>query len=269
MGGAEKNTVLLVGYGTLAREFERLFDEVLGDDYELVGALVRHVPEDAPADGLRFYLDAGQAVAVRPDFVVEFAGVDAVRSYAAEFLREGCDFVVASVGALADGALLAQLGAAACEGGSSLHVMSGAVGGFDVLRTMALDPSTRFSIDNIKAPQGLATAPALEGRELSHDQVEEVFRGSAKQAIAGFPKNVNVAVASALAAGALDRAEVVITSVPGKANNTHVVRASNDMVQVRIEVSSSPDPANPRSSTVTAWSAVALLANLASPVKFF
>lgn len=271
MGGAEKKTVLLVGYGTLAREFARLFGEVLAKDYELVGALVRHVPEDATvgAGGLRFYLDSEQATAAKPDFVVEFAGVDAVRQYAAEFLWAGCDFVVASVGALADEALFAQLEAAAREGGSSLRVMSGAVGGFDVLRTMALDPSTRFSIDNVKAPESLASAPALVGRELSQDRAEEVFRGPAKQAIAGFPKNVNVAVASALAAGALDRAEVVITSVPGKVNNTHVISAANDMVQARIEVSSSPDPANPRSSTVTAWSAVALLANLASPVKFF
>lgn len=269
MGGAEKKTVLLVGYGTLAREFEWLFGELLAGDYELVGALVRHVPEEPVADGLTFYADFDQALALRPDYVVEFAGVEAVRQYAAAFLRGGCDFVVASAGALADAALLAELEAAAREGGSSLHVMSGAVGGFDVLRTMALDPTTRFSIDNVKAPDSLAAAPALGGRELSQDRVEEVFRGPADQAIAGFPKNVNVAVASALAAGALDRAEVVITSVPGKVNNTHVICAANNMVQARIEVSSSPDPANPRSSTVTAWSAVALLVNLASPVKFF
>ncbi len=269
MGAAEKKHVLLLGYGTLAREFERKFHEVLAAEYDLVGALVRHAPVDAAADGLTFYAGPDEALAVRPDYVVEFAGVEAVRQYAAGFLRAGCDFVVASVGALADASLLAELGRAARAGGSSLHVMSGAVGGFDMLRTMALDPQTRFSIDNVKAPESLAAAPALEGRELSQDRCEEVFRGSAAQAIAGFPKNVNVAVASALAAGALDRAEVVITSVPGKVDNTHVICAANDMVQARVEVSSSPDPANPRSSTVTAWSAVALLANLASPVKFF
>lgn len=264
-----RKTVLLAGYGTLAREFTRKFYEVLAGDYELLGALVLHVPADAAESGLTFHVDADEALAAAPDIVVEFAGVAAVGQYAERFLRAGSDFVVASVGALADACLLGELAEAARAGGSSLHVISGAVGGFDVLRTMALDPRTVFTIDNVKAPESLGGAPALEGRELSGEGVEEVFRGPADQAICGFPKNVNVAVASALAAGALDRAEVVITSVPGKTDNTHVIEASNPMVSARIEVSSSPDPDNPRSSTVTAWNAVALLANLASPVKFF
>ena len=91
----------------------------------------------------------------------------------------------------------------------------------------------------------------------------------ARDAIVGFPKNVNVAVAAALAAGSLDRAEVTMTCVPGKRDNTHVIEARNAMADVRLELSSSPEPANPRSSTVTAWSALALLANEASPIRFF
>lgn len=263
-----KRTVALVGYGTLSHEFCRLFGPTLSDSYELVGTLVRHKPDSCP-DDVGVYYDLEDLLAMDPDYVVEFAGVGAVGEYGEAVLAAGSNFVIASVGALADEGLLARLKTAAVRGGSAIYVMSGAVGGFDVLRTLALCPGTHFSIDNIKAPESLSGAPGLHGREPSGEMPEELFRGSTHDAITNFPKNVNVAIASALAVGALDDAEVVIRSVPGKADSTHIIQAESRMARARIEVSSSPDPANPRSSTVTAWSAVALLVNLASPLRFF
>ncbi len=265
----DKKRVLLVGHGVLAKEFESRFDEVLGRDYALVGALVRRLPDADEAHGLKLTTNLDEALTLAPDYVVEFAGAAAVSQYAEAFLRAGVDFVIASVGALSDKELLDDLTAAAREGKSSLRVLSGAVGGFDVLRTMAVGGETSFSIDNVKAPESLCGAPALAGQSLSQEHDEVVFRGSVREAIEGFPKNVNVAVASALAAGCLETGEVSITSVPGKEDNTHVISASNQIARATIEVSSSPDPKNPRSSTITAWSALALLADLASPVKFF
>ncbi len=263
-----RKTVALIGYGTLSREFSRHFERVLAADYELLGALVRHVPTDASA-GMSFWTSADSLLAANPDYVVEFAGVGAVAEYGERVLGSGADLVVASVGALADDALRERLADAARRSGATLHVMSGAVGGFDMLRTMALDPTTAFCVNNLKAPESIEGAPFLEGKRLSREELTEVFRGSAREAIAGFPKNVNVAVAAALAAGALDRAEVVMTSVPEKRDNTHVIEARGAMASVRLELSSSPDPSNPRSSTITAWSALALLANEASPIRFF
>lgn len=268
MAGGKKRTVALVGLGTLSREFCRLFEPALSDDYQLVGALVRHAPDEIP-NGLQVFYDVDGLLTTRPDFVVEFAGVGAVKEYGEAVLAAGSNFVVASVGALADEAVLARLKAAAKHGGSAMYVMSGAVGGFDVLRTMALYPGTRFTIENVKAPGSLSGAPGLHGREPSREMPEELFRGSAQEAIREFPKNVNVAIASALAAGAISDAEVVIRSVPGKNDSTHAICAENRLARTRIEVSSSPDPANPCSSTVTAWSAIALLANLTGPLRFF
>ena len=85
----------------------------------------------------------------------------------------------------------------------------------------------------------------------------------------GFPKNVNVAVASALASVGVDRMQVTIDSCPGMEDNVHKIVVENHSVTAVVEIASRPDADNPKSSVMTAWSVVALLANLADPVQFF
>ena len=52
----------------------------------------------------------------------------------------------------------------------------------------------------------------------------KVFEGSAREAIAGFPANVNVAVALSLAGVGPDRTRVEIWADPGVTRNTHTIR---------------------------------------------
>ena len=96
-----------------------------------------------------------------------------------------------------------------------------------------------------------------------------MFGGNALEAIQAFPKNVNVAVAAATAVAGPKKARVEVWSVPGLACNTHVIHVENSIAQANMEFASMPDPKNPRSSMIAAWSAAALLANLASPLQFF
>ncbi|MCD7906357.1 MAG: DUF108 domain-containing protein, partial [Clostridium sp.] len=112
-------------------------------------------------------------------------------------------------------------------------------------------------------------APYLNGRVLSAEEQERIFEGTARDAISGFPKNVNVAVASALASVGVDQMQVTIDSCPGMEDNVHKIVVENDSVKAVVEISSKPDADNPKSSVMTAWSVVALLDNLASPFQFF
>ena len=124
-------------------------------------------------------------------------------------------------------------------------------------------------IENFKAPRSLNGAPYLNGEDLPKDEERLVFSGNAIEAIAGFPKNVNVAVASALTSVGTEQMKVEITSIPGLEDNIHKITVQNGAAKAVLEVSSTPDPVNPKSSIVTAWSVVALLKQLASPVEFF
>ena len=148
-------------------------------------------------------------------------------------------------------------------------VASGAVGGFDLLRTFQLMGNNKAKIENFKAPSSLKGAPYLEKNPLSEEQTQKIFTGNAKKAIEGFPKNVNVAVASAITSVGTEDMQVEITSCPGEKNNIHRITTENNLGKAVIEITSKPDPENPRSSIITAWSIVALLENLAGYIQFF
>ena len=125
------------------------------------------------------------------------------------------------------------------------------------------------TIGNTKAPESLTGAPYLEGITLSREKKAVIFKGSVTDAINGFPKNVNVAVAAALASDSLQNATVQITSDPEATENIHHIVLKNQLMRAELTVAGKPDPANPKSSTSTAWSVIALLKNLVEPITFF
>ena len=262
-----KKKIALIGYGALSHIFLNAFDVHLSSWYEISGIFTRHIPENK--DGYRFFPDVQALASAKPDYVLEFAGVESVREYGEIILKSGINLAILSIGALADDQLYASLQKAAAENSCKLYLPSGGIGGFDVLRTLALNGADSVIIRNFKAPRSLNGAPYLKGENLPEDKEVLVFHGTAREAIANFPKNVNVAVATAVATADVDKTLVEITSVPGLTTNTHIIEAKNSIANVKLEFSSSPDPINPKSSTVTAMSVVAMLKNLASPVEFF
>ncbi len=260
--------VAIIGGGALGAVLAENMKDKLKDRYEITGILTRTPAKNlAEKVGCRAYESLGELLAERPDHVVEIAGIAAVAEHGAKILREGIDLIVVSVGALANEELYGSLRQAAAESGSKLYVASGAIGGFDLMRTFAVMGPMEARIENSKAPENLEGAPYLAGRILSRRDPEIIFEGSVGEAIVGFPKNVNVAVATDLAVSC--DTDVLIQSVPGLQRNRHVIRLSNRTAEAEIAISSDPDPQNPKSSTFTAWSVIALLDNLDSPVQFF
>ena len=270
-GNRSRKTVGLIGAGALAGIFCAHFGEVLGERFRLCGVYSRTQEKAsrlASAAGAAACSSLEELLALRPDVVVEFAGGDALREYGEAVLRSGSDLAAASVGALADEAFRARLVRAAEESGATIRIPCGALGGLDLMRMAALCGRSSLEFTTSKPPRGLSGAPGLAGRELSPEETETVFRGSVDEAIRGFPKNVNVAVAASLAAqpGSM---EVRICSRPGLSGNEHLVRLENEAVEMEMRVRAKPDPRNPKSSVTAAWSMLAMLDSLAGPVAFF
>ena len=281
----EKKTIAVIGCGALGT----LIAEGIARDMEgwqLAGVYARTAATAqalASKLGCTAFTGMEELLAARPAMVVEAAGGDAARQHAEAVLRSGASLILLSGGVLADESFVQRLREAATQGGSVLHVASGAIGGFDLMRTLAFrerqlsrrskaapagqELSTR--VDNFKAPASLNGAPYLEGRDLPADRRVTVFEGSAADAIAGFPKNVNVAVAAASASAGMERTAVTITSDPALTENTHCIHVQGFGVRAEMEFASLPDPENPRSSTMTAWSVLALLDELTSPIRYF
>jgi aspartate dehydrogenase len=91
----------------------------------------------------------------------------------------------------------------------------------------------------------------------------EVFRGTTKEAIAILPTHVNVAVATALASAGPENTKMDIHVLPGgyKGDEYHI-KIEGDEVRTNLQIYS-------RTSAIAAWSVVATLQNIVSPIEFF
>lgn len=276
----------IIGYGALGRILADILTRLPEQHYEICGIFARHENEDMLClNGRKIQVWKGisEVLESGADIVVEIAGAGAVKEYGCAILESGRDLVVTSAGALADDGLRECLTEAARQASRKIYVTSGAVGGFDLLQTFALMErlaktdeaaeraglQTEAEICSTKRPEGLSGAPCLSGRGLPSDRPEEVFRGNAREAIVNFPKNVNVAVAAGLASVGIADMKTRVVSDLEICGNTHEITIENALGKAMIRIQAKPDPQNPRSSVITAWSVAALLESLVSPIVFF
>lgn len=254
----------ILGNGYLAGIVVEAFEKGLLPEYELVGIMGR-TPEKTGALAERAGCapcgSIGELLDRKPDYIAEAASVAAVRDYAVRILEAKCGLVVLSIGAFADRNFYEQVGKAAAANGGRVHIASGAVGGFDVLRTIALMGQAKAGIETHKGPKSLMNTPLFEESLLVGEEERHVFEGNAKEAIGLLPTKVNVAVAASLAAADPERMRMDIYSVPGFVGDDHRITSEIDGVKAVVDIYSS-------TSAIAGWSLVAVLRNLVSPIVF-
>ena len=260
----------IVGCGFLGGIVANALKNGLLADYELVGVTSRS-PESAQkmaeTVGCPACADVDALLALEPEYIVETASVEAVRAMAVPVLRRGVNLVVISIGAFADLAFYEQVKQAAREGGAKVHLASGAIGGFDVLQTVSLMAQAQrlpetAGIETHTGARGFRNTPVWADHLLTDTEKTTVFTGNAKEAIATFPRRVNVAVATSLATTGPEITDVTMHSVPNWVGDDHRITAEIDGVKAVVDIYSS-------TSAIAGWSVVALLRNLASPVVFY
>lgn len=265
-----KKKIAVIGCGFLGTIVAEACVKGLLEGYELAGAMSRDFGKARALTDMA----GGQAcrnleelLELEPDFVLEMASVETVRQVAVPVLERGCSLVPLSIGAFADGDFYRQVQAAALKGGGKVHIPSGAVGGFDVLQTIALmaqaeGKEIQAGIETRKGPASLQNTPLFEESLMTEEADRQVFSGTAREAIALLPTKVNVAVATALATVGPQTATARITSVPGMVGDDHKLVAEMDGMKAVVDIYS-------RTSSIAGWSVVALLRNLDSPVVFY
>lgn len=259
----------IVGCGYLGTVIAKAWKDGFLEDYELVGVTSRteeSAKKTADLTGSRMCKDIDELLALKPDYVVEAASGQTVRDIAETVLGAGADLVVLSIGAFADAEFFERAKASAKEHNARIHIASGAIGGFDVLRTIALMSEAKkleavSGISTHKGPASLKGTPIFKDCLMTDVQESQVFAGNAKEAIALFPTKVNVAVATALATTGPEITGVQITSVPGFVGDDHCITAEIEGIKATVDIYSS-------TSEIAAWSVVALLRNLSAVVVF-
>lgn len=195
-------------------------------------------------------------VAADVDLVVEAASVRAVRAHGEAVLEAGKDFVVMSVGALAEPSFLDRLRTAAVASRRRVYIPSGAVMGLDNLKVGRIGGIDRVLLRTTKNPASLG---------LSITERTLVFQGRADECVQAFPKNINVSAAIALAAG--QTVQVELWADPAVDRNVHEIVAEGSFGDAYIRIRNVPSPDNPATSYLAALSILVLLRDLAEPIK--
>jgi aspartate dehydrogenase len=205
-------------------------------------------------------------LAQQADVIVECLPAKHFLDVAEPAVARGRIFMPLSVGALIDHMHLVDRARAT---GARIVVPTGALLGLDAVRATAEGKIASATIVTRKPPAGLAGAPLLVARGLSVDGIRtplRVFAGSAREAIAGFPANVNVAVALSLAGIGPDRTQVEVWADPAVTRNTHTVTVRSDSSDLTMTIENIPDAENPRTGRITALSVLATLRRLTAPL---
>jgi len=200
------------------------------------------------------------------EIVVECAPAAVLREIAEPALAHGRLVMVLSCGALLDNFDLVDL---ARGHGGRILVPTGALLGLDAVVAAAEGGISRVHMITRKPPQGLAGAPYLEANAIDVTGLSEpkrVFVGTAREAARGFPANVNVAAALALAGIGPDRTTIEIWADPGLTRNVHRIEVEAEAARLSMQIENVPSPENPRTGRLTALSVVAALKKLSAPL---
>lgn len=254
----------IVGCGFLADIIVDAWRDALLEEFEFAGCLGRSnesAERLANKAGGVACASLDELLAMKPDYVIEAASPAALKAIAEPVLKNGSNLVVLSIGAFADADFYDRIKQLAARTGTRVHLASGAIGGFDVLRTAALMSGIEASISTQKGPASLKGTPVFSERLMTDSEPSEVFSGSAKDAIALFPTKVNVAVACALATAGVEQTGVRVHSVPSFKGDDHRIEVAGEEVRVVVDIYS-------KTSAIAGWSVVALLRNLVSPIVF-
>jgi len=200
------------------------------------------------------------------DVVVECAPAAVLRELAEPALGHGRIVMVLSCGALLDNFDLVDL---ARRSGGRILVPTGALLGLDAVTAAAEGGIVSVNMITRKPPQGLLGAPYLVAHDINITGLTEprcVFSGTAREAARGFPANVNVAAALALAGIGPDRTMVEIWADPGVTRNIHRIEVEAAAARLSMQVENVPSDDNPRTGRLTPLSVIAALKKLASPL---
>ncbi|MCG3219042.1 MAG: aspartate dehydrogenase [Candidatus Heimdallarchaeota archaeon] len=196
---------------------------------------------------------------VEVSLVVEAAGVEAVQSFSLSILNEGIDLALISTGIFGKEDFAQELKEVAEQKNCKIYLPSGAIAGLDGIRAAAVYPLESVVLTTTKSPKSLG----IEAKER-----KLIFKGTAREAIEKWPKNLNVGVSLAMAGIGIDETQIKLFVDPSIEVNTHEIEADGTFGHLSIAVESFPSEMNPKSSILASLSMINLLERLTSHIIF-
>jgi aspartate dehydrogenase len=206
-------------------------------------------------------------LARRADIVIECLPAAQFRAIAEPAVAAGRILMPLSVGALLEHIDLVER---ARRTGARIIVPTGALLGLDAVRAAAEGEVRSVTMITRKPPRGLSGAPYLAAHGISLERLAaplKVFEGNARDGARGFPDNVNVAAALALAGIGAERTRLEIWADPALERNTHLIEVDADSARFSMTIQNIPSAENARTGRLTPLSVIACLRGLAGPLR--
>lgn len=200
------------------------------------------------------------------DVIVECTPAAVFETLARPAIERGLHLMPLSVGVLLNHPDMIER---ARETGARITVPTGALIGLDTVRAMAVGEIFEVTLKTTKHPRGLAGAPHLLENDIDLTDLKEakcVLKGTAREAAKGFPANVNVAAALALAGIGPDKTQVEVWADPTVERNIQSVTIRSDSGEATMTMNNVPSPENPRTGRIVANSVIATLKRLTDPL---
>ncbi|MBI1953779.1 MAG: DUF108 domain-containing protein [Candidatus Omnitrophica bacterium] len=221
-----------------------------------------HDRDPAAAQRLRRRLKKPVAILSLPklvrasDLVVEAASPQAVRELLPWALRLRKEVMVLSTGGLLGCPGLLR---SARRRRLPIHLPSGAVSGIDALKAHAVGKIQRVVLTTRKPLRALPPSAGTGPR------ARLLFQGSAQEAVARLPYNLNVAATLSLAGLGAARTRVRVIADPQARFNVHEVEVIGQAGRLVSRTENRPMKGNPKTSLLAAFSAVATLREILEP----
>lgn len=260
--------VAIAGLGTIGRELaRRLAAGIPGLSLTAIAARDRKKAQ-AWLDAQRIACPLVELSAL-PDYAdlaVECAPAAVLEEICRPMLETGRQVMVLSAGALLPRPELIEL---ARRRGGRILVPTGGLLGLDAVAAAAEGNVHSVRMVTRKPPRGLAGAPYLIANNISVEGLnapKRVFSGTAREAAAGFPANVNVVAALSLAGIGPDRTTIDIWADPAVERNCHTIEVDADAARFTLSIENVPSE-NPKTGKIVALSVLADLRKLRAPLR--
>lgn len=265
-----KIRVGIIGCGTIGSELAAACQSSLKDCVDLVGIC----DQDEKKAGLlqkslknRIPIFAIDSLIKRSDIIVESASVAASAVILTKAIKNKKDILIMSIGGLIGSE---DLLVKAAKAGIKVYLPSGALSGIDGLKSASIGRIDSVTLTTRKPPGGLEGAVYLKENNIRLADIKNetiIFEGTAKEAIRGFPQNVNVCAALSLAGLGADKTHVRIVTSPDYSKNMHEVEIKGDFGSILTRTENLPSISNPKTSQLAIFSAIATLEGAVKNVR--
>jgi len=266
----KKIRVGIIGCGTIGGQLAITCSGKMCNSIELIGIC----DQDDKKTALLKSLLKDRVPALKIDELIEKADliVEAASALiSADILKKAIvnkkDILIMSVGGLIGSEALLQ---DAQTAGIKVYLPSGAVSGIDGLKSGRAGSISSVTLTTRKPLKGLEGAPYLKEKNMKLAGIKDetvIFDGNAKEAIKGFPQNVNVCAALSLAGIGAEKTRVKIVTSPAYTKNIHEVEIAGDFGKISTRTENIPSPTNPKTSTLAILSAIATLEGAVKNVR--